>query len=281
MDNLLDKLLTYTESIEHMCLAQLRLKRLTYRERMINNSHFRAMRIKSEAKLIDSDGTKEQWNVKSESIVSKSYLVVFDGTKCNDHCRLKCKICQMCFHEATCNCADYQIRSNLCKHIHFVCQFKSSITTHFWQQVNGNEANESNEQSVEQVTTHVISKADGSIEQSVEQVTTHVIAKATGNDSQIVSNETVQDGISIHREGRSNFELSKSHLQALVTKLLEQCVDEDTMAFASRALVRTINAIKAMSCKKTIDQSQFKKRKHLPQTRIFDVKAPSKRTKRK
>ena len=35
-------------------------------------------------------------------------------------CRLICGNCGICLHQASCQCYDYLIRGNMCKHIHFV-----------------------------------------------------------------------------------------------------------------------------------------------------------------
>ena len=40
----------------------------------------------------------------------------------NDVCRLKCFECGICLHSFTCQCTDYLIQTNICKHIHLLCR---------------------------------------------------------------------------------------------------------------------------------------------------------------
>lgn len=35
-------------------------------------------------------------------------------------CKLKCSPCNACVHTYSCNCVDYLIKNNLCKHIHYI-----------------------------------------------------------------------------------------------------------------------------------------------------------------
>lgn len=35
-------------------------------------------------------------------------------------CRLPCELCQICFHEYSCNCTDASVKNNMCVHIHAV-----------------------------------------------------------------------------------------------------------------------------------------------------------------
>lgn len=60
-----------------------------------------------------------EWVVQSESLIKiKIYTVKKIKESCQ--CRLKCDACQVCIHMMKCNCLDYSIRSNLCKHVHYI-----------------------------------------------------------------------------------------------------------------------------------------------------------------
>ncbi|XP_075542687.1 uncharacterized protein LOC142576437 [Dermacentor variabilis] len=61
-----------------------------------------------------------QWAVNSQTYDTTTYAVTLERAKCCDACRLGCAACKVCIHNVTCACADYELRRNLCKHIHAV-----------------------------------------------------------------------------------------------------------------------------------------------------------------
>ncbi|XP_037565818.2 uncharacterized protein LOC119445628 [Dermacentor silvarum] len=61
-----------------------------------------------------------QWTVHSQMYAATTYSVTLEGTTCSDECRLGCHECKVCVHNVACSCADYELRRNLCKHIHAV-----------------------------------------------------------------------------------------------------------------------------------------------------------------
>ena len=63
-------------------------------------------------------------------VSSSSQTGKFSKVSVNHICDLECrnaycKICKICVHSYECDCAEYTIKSTLCKHIHFVSLFES------------------------------------------------------------------------------------------------------------------------------------------------------------
>ena len=72
--------------------------------------------------IIIPGSEEECWIVQSENKESIGYyeLRILDR---NCGCKLRCDNCNICIHYYSCTCHDYLIRSNLCKHIHYLCKF--------------------------------------------------------------------------------------------------------------------------------------------------------------
>ncbi|XP_060845994.1 uncharacterized protein LOC132925633 [Rhopalosiphum padi] len=62
--------------------------------------------------------SENNWSVESEFTPSQFYKI----KKNNDDvcCPMICSICKLCVHTFQCSCPDYQIKSMICKHIHYV-----------------------------------------------------------------------------------------------------------------------------------------------------------------
>lgn len=67
--------------------------------------------------------TPTEWCVRVVIPISKSYTIVKEQEFCD--CRNKCLVCEVCVHMFACNCYDYMIEHNLCKHIHGVVMFQN------------------------------------------------------------------------------------------------------------------------------------------------------------
>ncbi|KFM81060.1 hypothetical protein X975_20238, partial [Stegodyphus mimosarum] len=55
---------------------------------------------------------------------SEIYMVEQNANNCT--CQLICSDCNACIHKYTCTCIDASIKWNMCKHIHFVCQYRKN-----------------------------------------------------------------------------------------------------------------------------------------------------------
>ncbi|XP_008188185.1 uncharacterized protein LOC103310726 [Acyrthosiphon pisum] len=69
--------------------------------------------------------TEDSWD-----IISKKYSEMYtvNRLKISCDCQIQCQDCLFCIHCYTCSCIDSAIKSNMCKHIHLVCQFQYSIS---------------------------------------------------------------------------------------------------------------------------------------------------------
>lgn len=64
--------------------------------------------------------TSSTFTVQSQTYASTTYTVTLQKGTCSNSCRLACAECRVCVHVVTCSCPDYELRRNLCKHIHAV-----------------------------------------------------------------------------------------------------------------------------------------------------------------
>ena len=69
---------------------------------------------------------EECWIVQSENKESIGYyeLRILDR---NCRCKLRCDKCNICIDYYSCTCHDYLIRSNLCKHVHYLCKGRVAV----------------------------------------------------------------------------------------------------------------------------------------------------------
>ena len=62
----------------------------------------------------------DEYFVQSESKTEIKIYTIKSKTSDTCQCKLKCLPCNACVHTYSCNCLDYVIKNNLCKHIHYV-----------------------------------------------------------------------------------------------------------------------------------------------------------------
>lgn len=87
----------------------------TYRMDQIRRSHHQSTNIQGNMiKIVD----EETWCVESATVGRGPYTVSINTSNDCSGCPLSCPVCQVCVHKFTCTCVDYQIKGNLCKHIH-------------------------------------------------------------------------------------------------------------------------------------------------------------------
>ncbi|XP_044761586.1 uncharacterized protein LOC123318880 [Coccinella septempunctata] len=91
-----------------------------YQDRLVVRAHKAAEILHSEKKTEVLDVGFGEFLVKS-STGDKFYKVVYHEL-CEIECRtLFCKICKVCIHRYRCECPEFAIKTNMCKHIHLVC----------------------------------------------------------------------------------------------------------------------------------------------------------------
>lgn len=60
-----------------------------------------------------------------KSTEGKKFYKVNINELCEIQCRTSyCRTCKVCIHRYSCECPEYAIRNNLCKHIHLVCLYE-------------------------------------------------------------------------------------------------------------------------------------------------------------
>ena len=71
------------------------------------------------------DGQDKYLVISTSKDEAHDYLVRIDSSN-SCGCRLICESCGICLHQASCQCYDFLIKGNMCKHIHFVMNNQSS-----------------------------------------------------------------------------------------------------------------------------------------------------------
>lgn len=85
------------------------------------------------------------WRVDSQTEEGKSYTVEFVNEICPYDCKLTCRDCKTCPHIYECDCVDYLVGLNICKHIHRLIltqiniEIESQTTAHTEQVIELNE----------------------------------------------------------------------------------------------------------------------------------------------
>lgn len=75
------------------------------------------------------------WRIDSTTERKLTYNVSKVQEICNvENCKLKCLICDICTHIFTCECPDFIIRSNICKHIHIIVLSEKDVILPFLTQ---------------------------------------------------------------------------------------------------------------------------------------------------
>ena len=75
------------------------------------------------------------WDVMSKD-GTLTYTVSFLSNTCSEQCQIRCRDCDICVHNYTCNCADALIHYTICKHIHLVARIATNLVK---QDENGDE----------------------------------------------------------------------------------------------------------------------------------------------
>ena len=86
----------------------------TFRMEAIAHSHLRSETIPNDYIQAVDNST---WIVNSASIGIEPYCVALNSSNKCPGCPLACPQCNICVHEFTCTCVDYQIRGNFGKHV--------------------------------------------------------------------------------------------------------------------------------------------------------------------
>lgn len=85
----------------------------------IRSSHKR-----SELMSVEIIEYQDYWVIHSES-GPKLYEIKEAEKNCQ--CQILCDKCNVCLHNYSCDCEDYLIRNNLCKHIHYFIKYKNEV----------------------------------------------------------------------------------------------------------------------------------------------------------
>lgn len=130
LDKCIDALVKYSRD----CLFK-RLRKIVKNERPrqlknIAKSHARAKEVK-----VNFNQATSKWSVQSQSSTDILYeveLVCENVGICNDDCIMICEQCEpkICVHTFSCECVDYLIKTDICKHIHatVACMSKNMLT---------------------------------------------------------------------------------------------------------------------------------------------------------
>lgn len=115
MDKCIKALMKLTRDIMFKKIKKNIKRNDSYRMKCIQASHIKSLSI-SDITEVDSNS----WKVKSLSS-DNCYTVDKLTEICTDEvCPLSCRQCKICIHNFSCSCPDFQIKYNICKHIHAV-----------------------------------------------------------------------------------------------------------------------------------------------------------------
>ncbi|XP_050314956.1 uncharacterized protein LOC126749312 isoform X2 [Anthonomus grandis grandis] len=113
LDKTVHVLLKYIRDKQFGRIIKLEKGKITHKISKINKSHIAAVKADNIHIISVEDG----WKIQSGN---NFYLVKLNELGDNQ-CNLKCSSCMSCVHSYTCNCMDYVIHNNMCKHIHKLC----------------------------------------------------------------------------------------------------------------------------------------------------------------
>jgi hypothetical protein len=120
VDKLIASLLRFTRDIMFERLSRHIKSKPTKKMQAITSSHHRSKEITPAMIVEVSPG---EWQVQSSALTRGPYLVTFKETV-NCSCPLNCPACRACVHQVSCECHDFTIKLNFCKHIH-ACLMKT------------------------------------------------------------------------------------------------------------------------------------------------------------
>lgn len=118
MDRALKALQDFTKYEQFMRLQSLVLGETTTKLSIIRNRH-RASRDMNQ-EISSSEHEEYSEHVFQSTSDSSIILHVVKLFKRSCVCRLKCSACDICMHTVSCDCTDFLIQANLCRHVHFV-----------------------------------------------------------------------------------------------------------------------------------------------------------------
>lgn len=125
LDKCVDALVKYTRD----CLFK-RLRKIIKNERPRQLKDIARSHLKAKDVQVHFNQVMNTWSVTSQTSSSNSYeveLVCNTVGICNNDCQMICEQCipKICVHTFSCECVDYIIKTNICKHIHACVAFMS------------------------------------------------------------------------------------------------------------------------------------------------------------
>jgi len=119
IDTLLTTLLKVSRDKAFERFRKLEVGKSTHRLCEINKRHKTAQDwMKNEPfSIIELNNNK--WRISSQHTPSMMYTVTLNVSDCS--CQLRCKLCNICVHQSSCDCIDSVLHSTICKHIHLIC----------------------------------------------------------------------------------------------------------------------------------------------------------------
>lgn len=126
LDTCINALLKFTRNKIFERFIKLAKNKYTAKEENIIKCHNIGKQINPEAIKVIGDN---RWEISAAKDTNMAYEVIYitDACKTEDY-RLVCRKCSICIHNYTCECSDYIIKLNICKHIH-ACAILSSSNT--------------------------------------------------------------------------------------------------------------------------------------------------------
>lgn len=121
MDLCINALLQYIKDKSFERFIKLVKNSYSAKEDRIVTSHNAAIKLLDNVLVDDHSPYNNLWTINSATEKNVSYTVRKVKETCDlDNCKLKCRLCDVCIHIFQCECPDYVIRQNICKHIHLI-----------------------------------------------------------------------------------------------------------------------------------------------------------------
>ncbi|KFM74894.1 hypothetical protein X975_12859, partial [Stegodyphus mimosarum] len=112
VDKCIDALLSYLTDKKIDRLTKMHKGKITSKISNISRRH-------KDAKFLQPEKIDDRVFKFESSSLSRSYYVKKNSEHdCNEHCLKMCRKCNICIQAYTCECIDFNIQYNLCKHIH-------------------------------------------------------------------------------------------------------------------------------------------------------------------
>ncbi len=127
VDRLLTTLLKISRDKVFERFRKLEVGKPTHRICEINKRHKTAQEMQLDNSTTVIQLESQKWTVTSQTYLSKYYTVTLNTISCT--CQLRCRACNICVHNSSCNCLDAILHSTICKHCHYVCMKFGSTTT--------------------------------------------------------------------------------------------------------------------------------------------------------